>query len=192
MGRGIGLALVAQAVHRLGGAIDVANEGGAVFSYSEALAIARDAVKDPQARLEPEGEDRTTPVGRRVSFARAVRTELDRRKRRLGILSYDDLLSHFSQSRGGPLYFPYLGSGIGRGALVELADGSVKLNLISGIGVGPAMWLYAAFNVAAWLFVYFRMPDLTGASLEEIERKLADGRFKPADFTRAAAAPSPR
>ena len=45
---------------------------------------------------------------------------------------------------------------------------------------------------AAWLFVYFRMPDLTGASLEEIERKLADGRFKPAEFTRTEAAPSPR
>jgi len=66
------------------------------------------------------------------------------------------------------------------------------LSLISGIGVGPAMWLYAAFNVAAWLFVYFRMPDLTGASLEEIERKLADGRFKPADFTRSATSSSPR
>jgi hypothetical protein len=26
--------------------------------------------------------------------------------------------------------------------------------------------------------------DLTGASLEEIEGKLADGRFRPADFTR--------
>ena len=69
------------------------DEGGAAFTYSEALAIARDAVKDPQARLEPDGEDRTTPVGRRVGFARAVRDELDRRKRRLGILSYDDLLS---------------------------------------------------------------------------------------------------
>src|SRR5688500_17314883 len=32
MGRGIGLALVAQAVHRLGGSIDVANEVGAVFA----------------------------------------------------------------------------------------------------------------------------------------------------------------
>jgi hypothetical protein len=28
------------------------------------------------------------------------------------------------------------------------------------------------------------MPDLTGASLEEIEGKLADGRFSPADFGR--------
>ena len=32
MGRGVGLALVAQAVHRLGGAISVANEVGAVFT----------------------------------------------------------------------------------------------------------------------------------------------------------------
>jgi hypothetical protein len=26
------------------------------------------------------------------------------------------------------------------------------------------------------------MPDLTGRSLEEIEGRLADGRFRPADF----------
>jgi sugar porter (SP) family MFS transporter len=58
------------------------------------------------------------------------------------------------------------------------------LSLIGAVGVGPTMWLYAAFNVAAWLFVYFRMPDLTGASLEEIEGKLAEGRFRPADFAR--------
>ncbi len=58
------------------------------------------------------------------------------------------------------------------------------LSLISGIGVGPAMWLYGLFNVAAWIFVYFRMPDLTGRSLEEIERKLRDGKFRPADFAR--------
>jgi signal transduction histidine kinase len=32
LGRGIGLALVAQAVHRLGGTIEVANEVGAVFT----------------------------------------------------------------------------------------------------------------------------------------------------------------
>ena len=58
------------------------------------------------------------------------------------------------------------------------------LTLISGIGVGPAMWLYGLFNVAAWLFVYFRMPDLTGRSLEEIEGKLSKGKFRPADFAR--------
>ena len=66
------------------------------------------------------------------------------------------------------------------------------LSLISAIGVGPAMWLYAAFNVAAWLFVYFRMPDLTGASLEEIEGKLAEGHFRPADFQRTQASTATR
>src|SRR5438477_30555 len=37
--------------------------------------------------------------------------------------------------RGGAIFYPYLGSGLGNGALVELADGSVKFDMISGIGV---------------------------------------------------------
>lgn len=47
---------------------------------------------------------------------------------------YDELLSVFAQHRGGNLWFPFMGSGIGRGALVELLDGSVKYDFISGIG----------------------------------------------------------
>lgn len=58
------------------------------------------------------------------------------------------------------------------------------LSLIRAIGIGPSMCLYAAFNVAAWIFVFFRMPDLTGRRLEEIEEKLAQGKFRPADFSR--------
>ncbi|GFG63590.1 MFS transporter [Mycobacterium kubicae] len=61
---------------------------------------------------------------------------------------------------------------------------STLLTLISGIGVGPTMWLYAMFNVGAWLFVFFRLPELTGRSLEEIEGKLAAGKFRPIDFAR--------
>jgi 4-aminobutyrate aminotransferase-like enzyme len=49
--------------------------------------------------------------------------------------SYDDLVDEFGRLRGGPLYYAYLGSGIGKGPLVELADGSVKYDFISGIGV---------------------------------------------------------
>lgn len=49
--------------------------------------------------------------------------------------SYAETLEAFSQARGGKLFFPFLGSGIGRGPLVELADGSVKYDFISGIGV---------------------------------------------------------
>lgn len=48
---------------------------------------------------------------------------------------YAETVAAFSEVRGGNLYFPYLASGIGRGALVELADGSVKYDFISGIGV---------------------------------------------------------
>ena len=48
---------------------------------------------------------------------------------------YKDLLDQFGDMRGGNLYFPFLGSGIGNGPFVELADGSVKLDMITGIGV---------------------------------------------------------
>ena len=50
-------------------------------------------------------------------------------------LSYSDLLKLFGEQRGNPLFYPFVGSGIGNGALVELADGSVKYDFISGIGV---------------------------------------------------------
>lgn len=49
--------------------------------------------------------------------------------------SYDELVKQAGESRGWPLLYPYLGSGAGRGALVELGDGSVKWDLVSGIGV---------------------------------------------------------
>ncbi|MFG0326540.1 MAG: aminotransferase class III-fold pyridoxal phosphate-dependent enzyme [Phycisphaerales bacterium JB037] len=49
--------------------------------------------------------------------------------------SYNQLMDRASQTRGRGLYYPYLGSGLGNGALVELADGSVKWDMICGIGV---------------------------------------------------------
>ncbi len=69
-----------------------------VFDHQEAMDIARAAIGDPQAVLEPAGEGRATPVGRRVAFAQAVRDEMERRKRRLGILSYDDLLEQLADA----------------------------------------------------------------------------------------------
>ena len=45
------------------------------------------------------------------------------------------ILDAFGSIRGGKLYFPYLASGIGNGPFVELIDGSVKLDFITGIGV---------------------------------------------------------
>ena len=50
-------------------------------------------------------------------------------------VGYDELLKEFGEQRGGNLFFPFLGSGMGSGPLVELADGSVKFDMICGIGV---------------------------------------------------------
>jgi 4-aminobutyrate aminotransferase-like enzyme len=49
--------------------------------------------------------------------------------------SYDQLLKKMADYRGGALFYNYLGTGIGNGPLVELADGSVKYDFITGIGV---------------------------------------------------------
>lgn len=48
---------------------------------------------------------------------------------------YADLLARQGAVKGRPPFFPYVGSGVGNGALVELADGSVKWDMINGIGV---------------------------------------------------------
>ena len=50
-------------------------------------------------------------------------------------LGYAQALQRFQDQRGGALIYPYIGSGIGKGALVELEDGSVKYDFICGIGV---------------------------------------------------------
>ncbi len=48
---------------------------------------------------------------------------------------YQSLLDRLGTARGGPPFWPYIASGIGNGPYVELADGSVKLDFITGIGV---------------------------------------------------------
>lgn len=48
--------------------------------------------------------------------------------------SYDEMVAAFNEERGGKLWYPYIGSGIGNGTLVELEDGSVKYDFICGIG----------------------------------------------------------
>jgi acetylornithine aminotransferase len=49
--------------------------------------------------------------------------------------NYQTLIDGFTSVRGGPPIWPYFASGLGSGPYVELADGSVKLDFISGIGV---------------------------------------------------------
>lgn len=48
---------------------------------------------------------------------------------------YDQTLESFVRNRGRDLYFQFLASGLGSGPYIELLDGSVKLDLITGIGI---------------------------------------------------------
>lgn len=49
--------------------------------------------------------------------------------------SFNSMLAAIKETRGRELFYPYIGSGAGRGVFVELADGSVKMDLINGIGI---------------------------------------------------------
>jgi 4-aminobutyrate aminotransferase-like enzyme len=51
------------------------------------------------------------------------------------VAEYKSMLDRLAVARGGAPYFPFIGSGLGNGPFVELADGSVKLDFIVGIGV---------------------------------------------------------
>jgi 4-aminobutyrate aminotransferase-like enzyme len=66
-------------------------------------------------------------AGANLTGERPARPELKDR--------YEELLARAAAVRGRDLLYPALGSGLGRGALVELADGSVKWDMICGIGV---------------------------------------------------------
>ncbi len=75
------------------------------FSRATALTLARTAVGDAHAELATVDEPSTgsahrveSVAGARVAFAREVRDEVERRKRRLGILSYDDLLGRLADA----------------------------------------------------------------------------------------------
>lgn len=48
---------------------------------------------------------------------------------------YEEAMQRAAATRNKGLLYPYLGSGLGNGALVELGDGSVKWDMIAGIGV---------------------------------------------------------
>lgn len=63
----------------------------------------------------------------RITGVRPARAELKE--------GYEALMARAAAVRGRGLLYPYIGSGLGNGALVELLDGSVKWDMICGIGV---------------------------------------------------------
>ncbi|TDO15142.1 DNA helicase/exodeoxyribonuclease V beta subunit [Mycobacterium sp. BK086] len=68
------------------------------ISRAEALKLAREVVANPCTELRPLDPPPGSQPAVRVGFANDVLAELDRRKRRRGILSYDDLLSRLADA----------------------------------------------------------------------------------------------
>jgi exodeoxyribonuclease V beta subunit len=67
-----------------------------LLSYRDALRIAREVVKNPSTELRPRDPQPGSPAAARVDFAKDVLAELETRKRRRGVLGYDDLLSRLA------------------------------------------------------------------------------------------------
>jgi len=76
--------------------------GSPAFSRAEALTIARHAVNDHQARLEPTDADAGSTADARRRFAAAVRAEVDRRKQARRLYTYDDMLTRLDAALADP------------------------------------------------------------------------------------------
>lgn len=69
-----------------------------LLTYADALSLAREVVGNAHTELRPTDPPPGSDPFVRVQFARAVCAELETRKRRLGILHYDDLLSRLAKA----------------------------------------------------------------------------------------------
>ncbi len=67
-----------------------------VLQYGAALRLAREVVNNPATGLRPRDAEPGSEAAVRVDFAKDVLAELEIRKRRLGVLGYDDLLSRLA------------------------------------------------------------------------------------------------
>ncbi len=73
-----------------------------LLDRDEAMKIARIAVANPTVPVEPRGGAPESTAAMRRRLALAVRGELERRKRRLAIMTYDDLLTRLAGTLAGP------------------------------------------------------------------------------------------
>lgn len=74
--------------------------------------------------------DLVTQVEKQSSQIKGPRAPEDEFKK-----TSDELVESIGKWRGRPLFYPYVGTGVGHGPYVELEDGSVKLDLVNGIGI---------------------------------------------------------
>src|SRR4051812_32467496 len=78
-----------------------ARRGAPQFTRAEAMEIARAAIENPAAPVEPADAPENSIAALRVSLARAARRELEARKRRAGVMTYDDLLTRLQSTLEG-------------------------------------------------------------------------------------------
>ena len=78
-----------------------ARSGTPQFSRAEAMEIARTAIDNPAAPIEPADAPDNTIEALRVRLAGVAREELEARKRRGGVMTYDDLLTRLSDTLEG-------------------------------------------------------------------------------------------
>lgn len=69
-----------------------------VLTYKDALRLAREVVNHPSTELRPLDPEPDSRPAVCIGFAKDVLAELETRKRRLGILGYDDLLSRLADA----------------------------------------------------------------------------------------------
>ncbi|MBW3614511.1 MAG: UvrD-helicase domain-containing protein [Actinobacteria bacterium] len=77
--------------------------GNPPFTRAEAGVIAHHAVANPDALLVPHDAPPGSEAALRYRLAEAVRREVDRRKRRAGLLTYDDLLTRLRDTLADPV-----------------------------------------------------------------------------------------
>jgi len=68
------------------------------FTRGQALSLAREVVANPGTQLRPAEPLSGTTAAVRLEFARDVLAQLERRKRRQGVLGYDDLLTRLAEA----------------------------------------------------------------------------------------------
>jgi len=61
----------------------------------------------------------------------------------------------------------------------DLLVTGTALTLVTLISLGGTMWFYAGVNLISTIFVFFFVPETSGASLEDIEEALRHGTFRP-------------
>lgn len=81
------------------------------------------------------------------------------------VAEVDELLARLADVRGRGAFYPSIRSGRGRGALVELADGSVTWDMICGIAVRAAMRCFVGREDGGGIVVPDRVAEVLGVQV---------------------------